>query len=128
MKSPYARSGQVRAHQASATGRAYKKIDEHYVCTWHDATSSRSGLLSGRSWELVGRLNGATVGCLIVDEDCGAYVELLLHLEHFDVEWNFLYSVICPFACDERFNDASQRVRTQHSMGNYHGCQAPRML
>ena len=115
MKSLHARSGQVHGHKTWTTGRAYKEMHGHHVCTWHDPISSGSGLLSGRGWELVCWLNGATVACLIVDEDCSSRVELLLHLEHFAVERNFLCSVICPFACDECFNDASQRVRTQPS-------------
>jgi hypothetical protein len=53
---------------------------------------------SGRVWELMRGLNRATLGDLIVDDDCSPGVKLLVHLEDFRGQRNFLGTVVGPFA------------------------------
>jgi hypothetical protein len=64
------------------------------------------GLLSERLRALIRALHRATVGGLIVDDDRGPRVALVLHLEDVRGEWDVLEAVVGPFAGDERFDDA----------------------
>ena len=63
-------------------------------------------------------LNGATLGGLVVDEDRSPCVELLVHLEDFRGQRNFLGAIVGPFAGHERFDEPAQGVRTQEAVRN----------
>ena len=65
----------------------------------YDSTVQRRSS-SGRVWELMRGLNRATLGDLIVDDDCSPGVELLVHLEDFRSKRDFLGAIVGPFAGD----------------------------
>src|SRR6266852_1194035 len=72
--------------------------------------------MSGMVRKLVHGLNRATLGGLVVDEDRCPRVELLLHLEDFRGERDFLCTIVGPLAGHEGFDDAAQGVRTENLM------------
>jgi len=80
----------------------------------------RAVLLSRRLRELVCGLDRPTVGSLVVDDDRGARVELVSDLPDFGREGDLVETVVGPLARDERFDDAVQRFRTQHTVRNNH--------
>src|SRR5262247_904486 len=66
-------------------------------------------------------LNCATLGVFVIDYDRSPCVELLLHLEDFRGQWDFLGAIVGPFAGHERFDEPAQGVRTQEAVRNDHG-------
>jgi hypothetical protein len=74
--------------------------------------------LSGIVHSLVRRLNCATVGVLVVDDDCSPRVEVLLHLEDVHDERDFLGAIGGSLAGHNRFDDLTQGVRTEQGVGN----------
>ena len=66
--------------------------------------------------ELIRGLNRATVGALVIDDDCGPCVELLPHLQDFSSQRDVLGAVVSPLAGYERFDDPVQGFRTEHGV------------
>jgi hypothetical protein len=53
----------------------------------------------------VAGLHCTTFGFLVVDDDCGALVELFADLEHFGDQRDVMFAVVGALAGDKRFND-----------------------
>src|SRR4029077_14294862 len=68
--------------------------------------------------ELIHRLDRATVRGVIVDDDGGAHVELVLDLRDFHGERDVLKAVVGALTCHKGFDNAAYSVGAEPSMGN----------